>query len=134
MPRTLHIIGLSKDGKSSLVAGPEKPIAETRALFAAIRSGEQFPKGLDQVHLYDSEDGRIGIAYDEKARRAAAIAESVKADKAHLAKLDEALKRAQARAKEIEGKTTPEVSHVKKAISDLEAQIEHLNKKIETNK
>jgi hypothetical protein len=97
--RTLHIIGIARDGKPSLVAGMDA--AATRAKFGEIKRSGMLPKGLVEVQLFDSGQGLIGRAYNEAERREQAAERGIAAAQATLDELSEqaeALKKAQAEA------------------------------------
>lgn len=132
MPRDLFIIGIGKDGKTRLLVGRELENAKTRAQFNDWRSGAAMPKGIVEAHLYDSEEGRIGIAFDEVARRAEVHATNIKEIEKSIAENQEYLGRAKASLVELEKAKviSPTVGHTRKAVADFEQTIESLKVKL----
>ena len=58
MPRTIHIIGYRKDGKSELVLGPETPIEQVRLSEIHWRNSGQLPEGFSKLEVFDSDAGK----------------------------------------------------------------------------
>jgi hypothetical protein len=132
MPRDLFIIGIAKDGKTSLLVGRELENAKTRAQFNDWRSGAAMPKGIVEAHLYDSEEGRIGIAFDEVARRAEVHAANIKDIEKRISDHQEYLGRAKTALGDLEKAKieSPTVGHTRRAVAGFEAEIASLKEKL----
>lgn len=132
MPRDIFIIGIAKDGKTTLLVGRELENAKTRAQFNEWRSGATMPKGIVEAHLYDSEEGRVGIAFDEVARRAEVHAANIKDIEKRIEEKTECLTRAKTALADLEKAkvTSPTVGHTRNAVAGFEEDIRTLKAKL----
>jgi hypothetical protein len=76
MPRTLHLLGYSKKGESSLIAGTHVPINEVRKSADNFRRTGKLPDGIIRLEVFDSERGKVGtiLPHDGGAAHRAEVA------------------------------------------------------------
>lgn len=131
MARTLHVIGIDAKGKASVLLGPDLSVKEVREQFAEFSKIGKFPKGIVSAELFDSHEGRIRTVVDEGKRRIAATEGVIRSLDDSTTATKEALGRAEARLKELEGKSIPERHHTEAAIKGFKHQLEDLARRKE---
>lgn len=133
MPRDLFVIGLNRKGETSILIGRETDNATTRARFNDWRSGSSLPKGIDEAHLYDSEEGRVGIAFNEAERRKEVYASLIKETEDEIKTVKDNLAEAEAHLAKLtkSGKNNPELGHTTRAVGTFKEELKRLEARLE---